>query len=158
MKRKIFVHGHNRKAVELTDLLAALLSSAVHDDRWVDEGAGSGHILSQQAFHFVRTQTDGQIKELHRSSQIPSQKKGTTMTWVNIRNACEVSCCNSHIMLAGEGLEILKRHIYGGWSNCSWWIFRFSLYSAGDLKYNPLLKVTRSSKQKQTSTNTKMWP
>lgn len=59
------VHGHNRNDDGLTDLLAAFLSSVVHDDWWVDERAGGGHILSQQAFHFVRTQTDGQIEELH---------------------------------------------------------------------------------------------
>lgn len=52
---------------ELTNLLTALLSSVVHDDGRVDERAGGGHVLSRQAFHFVRTQTDGQIQELHRS-------------------------------------------------------------------------------------------
>lgn len=67
----------------LTNLLATLLSSVVHDDRWVDERAGSGHILSQQAFHFVRTQTDGQIEELHWSS-LGITGKSTTMTRVSI--------------------------------------------------------------------------
>lgn len=51
----------------LTYFLTALLSSVMHDNGWVDEGTGSGHILSQQAFHFVRTQTDWQIEQLHRS-------------------------------------------------------------------------------------------
>lgn len=59
------MRGHNRNDVGLTDLLTTLLSSVVHDDWRVDEGAGGGHILTQQAFHFVRTQTDGQIEELH---------------------------------------------------------------------------------------------
>lgn len=49
----------------LTYLLAALLSSVVHDDGRVDEGAGGGHVLSQQAFDFVGAQTDRQIEELH---------------------------------------------------------------------------------------------
>lgn len=51
----------------LTYLLTALLSSVVHDDGGVDEGAGGGHVLPKQAFHFVRTQADGQVEELHRS-------------------------------------------------------------------------------------------
>lgn len=38
----------------------------MHDNWGVDEGAGGGHVLSEQAFHFVRTQTDGQVEELHR--------------------------------------------------------------------------------------------
>lgn len=46
----------------------------MHDNGWVDEGAGSGHILSQQAFHFVRTKTDGQIEELHWSGLGITQK------------------------------------------------------------------------------------
>lgn len=53
--------------VTLTYFLTAILSSVMHDDGRVDEGAGGGHILSQQAFHFVRTQADWQIEELHRS-------------------------------------------------------------------------------------------
>lgn len=64
----------SKMRVRLTDLLTALLSPAVHDDWRVDEGAGGGHVLSQQAFHFVGTQTDRQIEQLHRSSL------GTTMT------------------------------------------------------------------------------
>lgn len=51
----------------LTYFLTALLSPVMHDDGRVDEGAGSRHILSQQAFHFVGTQADWQIEELHRS-------------------------------------------------------------------------------------------
>lgn len=54
-----------RTADALTYFLTALLSSVVHDNWGVDEGAGSGHVLSEQAFHFVRTQTDGQVEELH---------------------------------------------------------------------------------------------
>ena len=50
----------------LTYLLAALLSAVVHDDGRVDEGAGSGHVLSQQAFHLVGPQAGRQIQELHR--------------------------------------------------------------------------------------------
>lgn len=57
----------NKQTGTLTYFLAALLSSVVHDDGRVDEGAGGRHILSQQAFHFVRTQADWQIEELHRS-------------------------------------------------------------------------------------------
>lgn len=79
MISKICVHGYKINDVELTDLLTALLSSVVHDDWWVDEGAGSGHILSKQAFHFVRAQTDRQIEELHWSS-LGITGKGKTMT------------------------------------------------------------------------------
>lgn len=59
------VTGNALNNFGLTDLLATLLSSVVHDDWRVDEGAGSGHVLSQQAFHFVGTQTDRQIEQLH---------------------------------------------------------------------------------------------
>lgn len=59
------MQGQSRIAEALTYFLTALLSSVVHNNWGVDEGAGSGHVLSQQAFHFVRTQTDGQVKELH---------------------------------------------------------------------------------------------
>lgn len=59
--------GKKSSTVTLTYFLTALLSSVMHDDGRVDEGAGSRHILSQQAFHFVRTQADWQIEELHRS-------------------------------------------------------------------------------------------
>lgn len=62
---KMCAHGRNRDDAGLTYLLTTLLSPVVHDDWGVDEGASSGHILSQQAFHFVRTQADGQIEELH---------------------------------------------------------------------------------------------
>lgn len=59
------MQGQSRNADALTYFLTALLSSVVHDNWGVDEGAGSGHVLSEQAFHFVRTQTDGQVEELH---------------------------------------------------------------------------------------------
>lgn len=59
--------GGGNNTVTLTYFLTAVLSSVMHDDGRVDEGAGGGHILSQQAFHFVRTQADWQIEELHRS-------------------------------------------------------------------------------------------
>lgn len=59
--------GRSRTADALTYFLTALLSSVVHDNWGVDEGAGGGHVLSEQAFHFVRTQTDGQVEELHWS-------------------------------------------------------------------------------------------
>lgn len=58
---------HSRNADELTYFLTALLSSVVHDNRGINEGAGSGQVLSKQAFHFVRAQTDGQVEELHWS-------------------------------------------------------------------------------------------
>jgi len=38
----------------------------VHDDRRVDERAGGGHVLFQQAFQLVRAQADGQVEQLHR--------------------------------------------------------------------------------------------
>lgn len=60
-------HARGQDADALTYFLTALLSSVVHDDGGVDEGAGSGHVLSKQAFHFVRTQADRQVEELHRS-------------------------------------------------------------------------------------------
>ena len=63
--KSVIIGTKHRKAVGRTYLFTALLSSVVHDDWRVDEGAGGGHILSQQAFHFVRTQTDRQIEELH---------------------------------------------------------------------------------------------
>lgn len=59
------MQGERRIGEALTYFLTALLSSVVHDNGGVDEGAGSGHVLSQQAFHFVRTQTDGQVEQLH---------------------------------------------------------------------------------------------
>lgn len=39
--------GHSRNADGLTYFLTALLSSVVHDNWGVDEGAGSGHVLSE---------------------------------------------------------------------------------------------------------------
>lgn len=65
MMSGIHVQGHSRNAQALTYFLAALLSSVMYDNWGVDEGAGSGHVLSQQAFHFLRTQTNWQVKELH---------------------------------------------------------------------------------------------
>lgn len=65
-----FVHNKSfwNSTTGLTYLLTALLSSVVHDDWRVDEGAGSRHILSQQAFHLVGAQTDRQIEERHWSN------------------------------------------------------------------------------------------
>ena len=65
----------NWNLIGRTDLLTALLSSAVHDDWRVDKGAGSGHVVSQQAFHFVGPQTDGQVEELHWSSWSNRRKR-----------------------------------------------------------------------------------
>lgn len=73
------VSGNTSNNVGLTNLLATLLSSVVHDDWRVDEGAGSGHILSQQAFHFMWTQADRQIEQLHWP--ILGIIKENTITW-----------------------------------------------------------------------------
>lgn len=64
--------------IGLTYFLTTLLSSVVHDDWWVDERASIGYILSQQAFHFMGPQTDGQIKELHRSID------EETVAWITV--------------------------------------------------------------------------
>ena len=48
-----------------TNLLVALVVSVVQKDRGVDERAGGGHVLSQETFDFVRTQTERQVQELH---------------------------------------------------------------------------------------------
>lgn len=69
------MHRHSRDADALTYFLRTLLSSVMHDNGGVDERAGSGHILSQQAFHLVRTQTDGQVEKLHRSVLRRHKKK-----------------------------------------------------------------------------------
>lgn len=54
-----------RKTLTLTDLLGALIPSAVHGDGGVDEWTGGGHSLIQKAFHLVRTQAYRQVEQRH---------------------------------------------------------------------------------------------
>lgn len=73
MRKLYYLNQTSPCFVLLTNLLAALITSVVQKNGRVDEGAGGGHVLSQQAFHFVRTKTDREIQKFHRSNSNQSK-------------------------------------------------------------------------------------
>lgn len=56
-----------------TDLLAPLLPTAVGNDGRVDEGALGGHVLTQQALHFLRPEAGREVQQFH----MPTVSNGT---------------------------------------------------------------------------------
>ena len=57
--------GHKARMGGPTDLLVPLLPAAVGNDRRVDERALGGHILTQQALHFLWSEAGREVQQFH---------------------------------------------------------------------------------------------